>query len=68
MPVGFTLLMLQGWSEIIKRFAFLQGQGPDPMGRLADKTTEEELAEALRARAAAETPDAGATSDAATQR
>jgi hypothetical protein len=51
--------------------AFLQGQGPDPMGRLADKTAEEELAEALRARAAGETPDtsdASATSDAAPQR
>jgi TRAP-type mannitol/chloroaromatic compound transport system permease small subunit len=68
MPVGFTLLMLQGWSEIIKRFAFLLGQGPDPMGRLADKTAEEELAEALRARAAAETPEASANSDAAPQR
>jgi hypothetical protein len=38
------------------------------MGRLADKTTEEELAEALRARAAAETPDASATNDATPQR
>jgi hypothetical protein len=68
MPFGFTLLMLQGWSEIIKRLAFLQGQGPDPMGRLADKSAEEDLAEALRARAAAETTEAGATSDAAPQR
>jgi TRAP-type mannitol/chloroaromatic compound transport system permease small subunit len=68
MPVGFTLLMLQGWSEIIKRLAFLQGQGPDPMGRLADKSAEEELAEALRARAAADTPEASAASDAAPQR
>jgi TRAP-type mannitol/chloroaromatic compound transport system permease small subunit len=68
MPVGFTLLMLQGWSEIIKRIAFLQGQGLDPMGRLADKSAEEELAEALRARAATETPDASAASNAAPQR
>ncbi len=68
MPVGFALLMLQGWSEIIKRLAFLQGHGPDPMGRLTDKTAEEELAEALRARAAAETPEASASSDAAPQR
>lgn len=66
LPVGFTLLMLQGWSEIIKRIAFLRGEGPDPMGRLADKSAEEELAEALRARTAAETLEAGG--DAAPQR
>lgn len=48
-PVGITLLMLQGWSEIIKRLAFLAGKGPDPMGKLADKTAEEELMEVLRA-------------------
>ena len=58
LPVGFTLLMLQGWSELIKRIAFLRGEGPDPMGRLADKSAEEELAEALRARTAAETLEA----------
>lgn len=50
-PVGVTLLMLQGWSELIKRIAFLRGQGPDPMGKLSDKSAEEELAEALRAEA-----------------
>jgi len=52
LPIGFTLLMLQGWSELIKRIAFLRGQGPDPMGRLTDKSAEEELAEALRRQAA----------------
>lgn len=51
LPIGFTLLMLQGWSELIKRIAFLRGQGPDPMGRLTDKSAEEELAEALRQQA-----------------
>ena len=55
LPLGFVLLMLQGWSELIKRIAYLAGQGPDPMGRLTDKTAEEELAEALR-REAASTP------------
>ena len=50
-PVGITLLMLQGWSELIKRIAFLRGQGPDPMGKLTDKSAEEELAEVLRAEA-----------------
>ena len=28
-PLGFALLMLQGLSELIKRLAFLRGQGPD---------------------------------------
>ncbi|WOP16537.1 TRAP transporter small permease subunit [Ottowia sp. SB7-C50] len=53
LPIGFTLLMLQGWSELIKRVAFLRGEGPDPLGRLTDKSAEEELAEALRREAAA---------------
>jgi TRAP-type mannitol/chloroaromatic compound transport system permease small subunit len=48
LPIGFFLLMLQGWSELIKRIAYLRGQGPDPMGRLGDKTAEEELLESLR--------------------
>ena len=50
-PVGITLLMLQGISELIKRIAFLTGDGPDPMGKITDKSAEEELAEALRAEA-----------------
>ncbi|MEN5182103.1 TRAP transporter small permease subunit [Comamonas sp. 4034] len=50
-PVGITLLLLQGISELIKRVAFLTGDGPDPMGKLSDKSAEEELAEALRAEA-----------------
>ncbi len=54
LPIGFALLMLQGWSELIKRIAFLRGQGPDPMGRLTDKSAEEELAEALRQQTIAE--------------
>jgi TRAP-type mannitol/chloroaromatic compound transport system permease small subunit len=48
LPIGFTLLLIQGWSELIKRIAFLRGEGPDPMGRLVDKSAEEELAEILR--------------------
>ena len=47
-PVGFTLLMLQGWSELIKCIAFLKGQGADPTGRLTDASAEEELAQAVR--------------------
>jgi TRAP-type mannitol/chloroaromatic compound transport system permease small subunit len=30
-PVGFGLLALQGFSELIKRVAFLMGKGPDPL-------------------------------------
>ncbi len=51
LPLGFVLLMLQGWSELIKRVAFLKGLGPDPMGRLTSKSDEEALVEALRERA-----------------
>lgn len=29
-PIGFSLLFLQGISELIKRIAFLTGEGPDP--------------------------------------
>ncbi len=61
MPVGFTLLILQGWSELIKRIAFLTGQGPDPMGRLMDKSSEEELAEILRQQQEAASSTAGST-------
>ena len=54
-PVGFTLLMLQGWSELIKRVAFLRGEGPDPTIKAGEKSAEEELAEILRQREAAKT-------------
>lgn len=47
-PVGITLLMLQGWSELIKALAYLKGHGDDPLGKLSDKSAEEDLAEALR--------------------
>lgn len=62
LPVGFVLLLLQGWSELIKRIAFLRGEGPDPMGRLGEKSAEEELLEVLRMQnAQAEAGAAGAT-------
>ena len=60
LPIGFVLLLLQGWSELIKRIAFLRGEGPDPMGRLTDKSAEEELAEALRRETS---PDAAPAAD-----
>ena len=48
MPLGFSLLLLQGWSELIKRLAFLQGLIEDPTVKKVQKTAEEELAEAIR--------------------
>jgi TRAP-type mannitol/chloroaromatic compound transport system permease small subunit len=47
-PVGFTLLLLQGWSELIKRIAFLKGLIEDPTVKKVEKTAEEELAEEIR--------------------
>ena len=48
LPVGFTLLLLQGWSELIKCIAFARGLGPDPTVKANAKSAEEELVEALR--------------------
>jgi TRAP-type mannitol/chloroaromatic compound transport system permease small subunit len=53
-PLGFTLLLLQGWSELIKRIAFLKGMIEDPTHKLVEKTAEEELAESIRQMADAE--------------
>ena len=47
LPVGFLLLSLQGLSELIKRIAFLAGQGPDPVKR-HDHNAEAQLAEEIR--------------------
>ena len=44
-PIGFTLLALQGVSELIKRVAFLSGHGPDPGER---GSTDKGLAEDIR--------------------
>ena len=46
--VRFGLLMLQGWSELIKRIAFLKGLIEDPTAKKVEKTAEEELAESIR--------------------
>jgi TRAP-type mannitol/chloroaromatic compound transport system permease small subunit len=46
LPVGFSLLLLQGFSELVKRFAFLGGKIPDPLahktadGKAAEETTD----------------------------
>jgi TRAP-type mannitol/chloroaromatic compound transport system permease small subunit len=47
-PIGFTLLLLQGWSELVKRIAFLKGLIDDPTVKKVEKTAEEELAEEIR--------------------
>lgn len=47
-PVGFTLLALQGVSELIKRVAFLAGAGPDPVVRHDPLAAEKALAEDIR--------------------
>ncbi|MEY4753326.1 MAG: hypothetical protein RJA44_1001 [Pseudomonadota bacterium] len=52
-PAGFALLGLQGVSELIKRFAFLQGLIEDPTQKKQEKSAEEELAEAILAAEAA---------------
>ena len=48
LPLGLALLGLQAVSELIKRFAFLQGLIPDPTVKGSGKTAEEELAEFLK--------------------
>lgn len=48
-PLGFALLMLQGVSELIKRVAFLRGQGPDALSHDNEPSEEEKLAAAMAA-------------------
>ncbi|HTT10523.1 MAG TPA: TRAP transporter small permease subunit [Burkholderiaceae bacterium] len=50
-PTGFALLALQGISELIKRFAFLQGLIEDPTRKKQRRSAEEELAEEIRKQA-----------------
>ena len=52
-PLGIGLLLLQGFSELVKRFAFLKGLIPDPTQKIVAKTPEEELAEEIRRQAEA---------------
>ena len=58
LPLGFSLLLLQGWSELIKVLAHLAGQGPDPTEKPTDKSDEAALIEALRSEAAQKTASA----------
>ncbi len=50
-PAGFLLLVLQGFSELIKRIAFLQGLIDNPLNKHKEMRLEEELAEAIKAQA-----------------
>lgn len=54
LPIGFTLLALQGVSELIKRIAFLAGMISDPNSKEKGPTPEEELAAAIAAAKAKE--------------
>jgi TRAP-type mannitol/chloroaromatic compound transport system permease small subunit len=47
-PIGFALLLAQAFSELIKRVAFLTGDGPDPVPRHDAHAAEKELAEEIR--------------------
>jgi TRAP-type mannitol/chloroaromatic compound transport system permease small subunit len=47
-PIGFSLLILQGVSELIKRIAFLKGLIPDPNAKPKAPSAEEELAKAIK--------------------
>lgn len=49
LPIGFSLLALQGVSELIKRFAFLAGLIEDPNNKEKGPTSEELLAAAIAA-------------------
>jgi len=56
-PLGFGLLAAQGFSELIKRVAFLTGQGPDPLDHTGPSETEllaKDIAEAERRKVEAE--------------
>lgn len=54
LPIGFTLLALQGLSELIKRIAFLAGMIDDPNSKSKGPTPEEQLAAAIAAAKAQE--------------
>ena len=54
LPIGFTLLALQGISELIKRIAFLAGMIEDPNAKKKEPTPEEQLAAAIAAAKAQE--------------
>jgi len=52
LPAGFTILLLQALSELIKRIAFLTGHRAEPFSSEDGKSDEERLAEELAEAAA----------------
>lgn len=48
MPIGFFLLALQSFSELVKRVAFLRGLAPDPAKQAEERSAEERLADEIR--------------------
>jgi TRAP-type mannitol/chloroaromatic compound transport system permease small subunit len=51
-PLGFALLMMQAVSELIKRIAFLTGNGPDVLSGEEAKSDEQKHLEELEKKAA----------------
>ena len=51
-PIGFALLMLQGVSELVKRIAFLTGNGPDVLESDDAKSDDQKKLEELEAQTA----------------
>lgn len=51
-PLGFVLLAIQGISELIKRVAFLTGNGPDPLNSENTKSDDQKRLEELEAETA----------------
>jgi TRAP-type mannitol/chloroaromatic compound transport system permease small subunit len=51
-PLGFSILLLQAVSELVKRIAFLTGHRAEPFSTEDGKSDEERLAEELAAEAA----------------
>ena len=51
-PVGFALLLLQAFSELIKRIAFLKGAGPDVLNSEDSKSDDQKKLEELEAQTA----------------
>ena len=51
-PLGFAILFLQGISELIKRLAFLTGNGPDVLSSEDSKSDDQKKLEELEAQTA----------------
>ena len=62
-PVGFLLLILAGFSHLVKCIGFLKGVCPNPLARSAAKTAEEELADEIRRQAELAQTEQATTSD-----